>query len=99
MGVLLDIALQAEAAIADDDDGIKPRPSDHRVEKVIGKLQANPGRCYAMESHLDADPDAVILTLAIRGKGTCELRIPKSRYDAIALLELFEKHTVRETLQ
>jgi hypothetical protein len=41
----------------------------------------------------------VILTLAIRGKAACELRIPKSRYDAFVLLDLIEKHTTRETLQ
>ncbi len=74
-------------------------PADARLGKVIDKLHADTGLRYAMEAHIDADPDAVILTLAIRGKGACELRIPKSRYDAVALLELIEKHTTRETLQ
>lgn len=79
-----------------------PKPdtsADARMEKVIDKLHADTGLRYVMEAHIDADPDAVILTLAIRGKGACELRIPKSRYDAFALLELIEKHTKRETLQ
>lgn len=67
--------------------------------KVIDKLQDDTDLRYAMETHLDADPETVILTLAIRGKGACELRIPKSCYDAFALLELIEKHTTRETLQ
>jgi len=73
--------------------------ADNRIEKAISKLQADPCLRYAMEVHDDAEPEAVILTLAIRGKGACELRIPKSRYDAFALLELIEKHTTRETLQ
>lgn len=74
-------------------------PAANRIEKVIGKLQADPGLRYVMETHSDIEPDGVILTLTIRGKGACELRIPKSRYDAFALLELIEKHTARETLQ
>src|SRR5665647_695317 len=74
-------------------------PADNRIEKVIGMQQADPGLQYVMETHFDIEPDGVILTLTIRGKGACELRIPKSRYDAFALLELIEKHTTRETLQ
>ena len=73
--------------------------ADDRTEKVIAKLQADSELRYAMETHIDAEPEAVILSLAIRGKGACELRIPKSRYDAFALLELIEKHTARVTLQ
>ncbi len=70
-----------------------------RMEEVIGSLQADPGLRYAVEAHDDADPDAVILTVAIRGEAACELRIPKSRYDAFALLELLDKHATRVTLQ
>ncbi len=76
-----------------------PSPADERIEKMIDKLAHDPGLRYAMETHSDVEPDAVILTLAIRGKAACELRIPKSRYDAFALMELIEKHTTRETLQ
>lgn len=74
-------------------------PTDDRMEREAGKLRGNPAMTYAMTAHDDIDPEAVILTLAIRGKGACEIRIPKSRYDAFALLELIEKHTTRETLQ
>jgi|GEM_PF-1112965 len=82
-----------------DNDPIKPTPADERIEKMIAKLESDPGLRYAMETHTEIDPDAVILTLAIRGKGACELRIPKSRYDAFTLLDLIEKHTTQETLQ
>ena len=74
-------------------------PADDRLDVVIGKLQSDPGLRYSMEAHDEADPEAVILTLAIRGKGACEIRVPKSRYDAFVLLELIEKHTMRATLQ
>lgn len=79
--------------------GTARTPADDRMGKVIDKLHGDPGLRYAMEAHDGIEPDAVILTLAIRGKGTCELHIPKSRYDGFALLELIEKHTTRETLQ
>lgn len=74
-------------------------PADDRMEHEAHKLRGNPGLIYAMTAHDDIEPEAVILTLAIRDKAACELRIPKSRYDAFALLELIEKHTTRETLQ
>jgi len=41
----------------------------------------------------DSEPDAVILAFAIRGKGTCEVRIRQDRYDAFAVLELLEQQT------
>ena len=78
---------------------IEPTLADERIDKVLAQLESDPGLRYAMETHSDIEPNAVLLTLAIRGKGACELRIPKSRYDGIALLELIEKHTTRETLQ
>lgn len=74
-------------------------PTNARVEKVIAKLHGDPGLRYTMEVQDDAEVEAVILTLAIRDKAACELRIPKSRYDAFALIELIEQHTTRETLQ
>ena len=70
-----------------------------RLEQAIGVLQSDPGLRYAMETHAEVEADAVIVTLAIRDKAACEIRIPKSRYDGLALLELIEKHTTRETLQ
>jgi hypothetical protein len=42
-------------------------------------LAEHPGITYAMTSDTDLEPDAVIVTLAIRGKATCELRVPKDR--------------------
>ncbi|MEI6514040.1 MAG: hypothetical protein WCO51_12330, partial [bacterium] len=73
--------------------------ADRRMNRVIDKFHGDPGLRYAMEAHAEGDPDAVILTLAIRDKAACELRIPKSRYDAFALLELIERHTTPATLQ
>lgn len=77
----------------------QPNSSDERIKMMAAQLERDHGLGYAMETHDNVEPKAVILTLAIRGKGACELHIPKSRYDAIALLELIENHTTRETLQ
>ena len=74
-------------------------PANEPIEKIISNLEGDSELRYSLETHTDIEPDAVILTLAIRGKAACELRIPKSRYDGIALLELIEKHTTREILQ
>ena len=89
----------APLALANLPESANRSPADERIEKMLAQLESDPGLRYAMETHSDIEPNAVLLTLAIRGKGACELRIPKSRYDGIALLELIEKHTTRETLQ
>jgi hypothetical protein len=47
---------------------------------------------YAVLTDTEADPEAVILALAIRGVGTCELRIPRAKYDGFLLLDLIAKH-------
>lgn len=56
-------------------------------------LAEHPGTTYAITTDTEAEPDAVIMTLAIRNKATCELRIPKVKYDGLALLEMIENHT------
>lgn len=55
-------------------------------------LAANPSAQYALVTDTQADPEAVLLTLAIRGRATCELRIPRDRYDPFLLLDLIERH-------
>jgi hypothetical protein len=82
-----------------DNDPVKPTPADGRMNKMTDRLRDDPGPRYAIEAHDDVDPAAVILTLVIRGKAACELRIPKSHYDAFVLLDLIKRHTTRETLQ
>ena len=77
----------------------EPREDAERIAEVVATLDADPARRLALKTHTDVDPDDVIVTLAIRGKGACEICIPKSRYDAFRLWEAVEKHTRRETLQ
>lgn len=73
--------------------------SDTRLEAVSRKLQDDAELSYAMEAHDEIEPEKVILSLAIRGKGAVELWIPKTRYDAFALLEVLDKHAKQVTLQ
>ena len=72
-----------------------PRECDMRQarrQRVLAMLDANPTARYALLTDMQADPEAVLLTLAIRGRATCELRIPRDRYDGVLLLDLIERH-------
>jgi hypothetical protein len=93
------LARIATIAVANLPEAANSTPADERLERVLGRLHGDAGLRYAVEVHDGIEPEAVILTVAIRGKAACELRIPKSRYDAFALMELIEQHTTRETLQ
>ncbi len=57
---------------------------------MLAMLKHESASRYAMTTDAEAEPGAVILTLAIRDKATCELRMPKSRYDGLKALELLE---------
>ena len=56
-------------------------------------LAANPCTRYALVTDAESDPEAVILALAVRGRTTCELPIPKAKYDPFLLLDLIERHS------
>lgn len=87
------LARLAKLALATPPESTNATPADARMDKVISKLHGDPGLRYAVEAHIDADADAVILTLAIRDKAACELRIPRDKYDPFLLLDLIERHT------
>lgn len=46
-----------------------------------------------------AAEDDLLVTINVRGLGRAEVRIPKTRADALALLELVEQFTDKATLQ
>lgn len=60
--------------------------AEARRQKILAMLAERPGIRYAFTVD-DPDTDPVILALAIRGVGTCELLIPGAKYDPFALLE------------
>lgn len=67
--------------------------AEWRRQKVIAMLEAAPGTQRAIYTDTDSDPRNVILAIAVRAcRQTCEMLIPKSKYDPWRLLELIEKH-------
>ena len=63
-----------------------PGLSDRR-RVVLGMLARDPSIRYAWTCE-DRDTDPVVLTLAIRGQGCCELAIARERFDALSLPQL-----------
>jgi hypothetical protein len=68
---------------------------EQRREKVLRMLEESPGIQRAFVTDTMSDRDNVILTLAIRGAGTCELEIPKRKYDPFLLLAIIERTVVQ----
>jgi len=66
--------------------------AEWRRQKVIAMLDAAPGTQRAIYADTDSDPLNVILAVAIRHVATCEMLIPKAKYDPWRLLELIERH-------
>ena len=65
-------------------------PDRRRV--VLDMLAADPSIRYAWTC-TDTGADPVTLTLAIRGAGTCELAVPRERFNALELPQLIDKLT------
>ena len=76
-------------------DTLPDMAAEARRQRVTAMLAENPGIRYAMTTDINADPHAVILTLAYRGRATCELRIPRGNYDPFLLFDLIERHSGR----
>ena len=82
------VAALQEAA----NDPLPDPAAEARRQRVLAMLAERPGIRYAVLTDTQADPEAVLLTLAIRGRATCELHIPRDRYDPFLLLDLIERH-------
>ena len=103
MGMLLDLANLAGAGAGlgatkppialHGDNGSRIDPAaEARRQRVLAMLEAHPGTRYAALTDMQTDREVVLLTLAIRGQATCELLIPRDRYDPFLLLDLIERH-------
>ena len=91
-GTVAEVASVAVAKPRDDETDPLIPAAEARRQRVIAMLADDPGLQYAVTTDADADPEAVILALAIRGRATCELRIPRVKYDPFLLLTLIERH-------
>lgn len=76
---------------------LQDRRREARRQKVIAMLEAVPDTQRAIYTDTDSDPHNVILTVAVRHPtgATCELLIPKAKYDPWRLLELIERHNTQ----
>ena len=70
--------------------GREEKARETRREKVLSMLKADPGALRAMCTDVQSDPNNVILTVAIRGKATCEMYVAKKRFEPFQLLSLVE---------
>ncbi len=66
------------------------RSSEARQQRALARLAESPDSRRVAIFDLGADPVAVICTVAVRDGGTCELRIPRDRYDPWAILEALQ---------
>lgn len=71
---------------------ISPK-AEARRKAVLAALAKDSTLQRAAVIDPDAEPGNVVLTLAIRDRGTVEVRIPRGRYDPFLLLELIQKHS------
>ena len=68
---------------------LEPSEMDKRSMRAMAMLD----NCTAQRAVFNTVMgDEVILTIAIRGIGTCEMIIPIEKFDAWRLLELVERH-------
>ena len=75
-----------------ENDALPDPAAEWRRQKVLRMLVEKPGPRYAVFTDTDADLESVIVVLAIRNRATCELRIPREKYDGVRLLDLIERH-------
>ena len=72
-------------------DPLPDPAAEARRQRVLAMLAKRPCSRYAVVVD-NPDTDPVILALAIRDKGTCELRIPAAKFDAFVLIDLIGRH-------
>lgn len=66
-----------------------------RFQKVFSMLIDSPGIRRACTTETEADQHHVILTIAVRGSGVCELRIEKSKYEPFMIIQAVENFGVQ----
>lgn len=66
---------------------------EERRRQVLAMLERDPGIRYGWLTDDKCHREHVIVALAIRDIGTCELSIERPRYDAFKLLEIIGRST------
>lgn len=78
----------AGAFLAAEAAKLPPPGLEDRRAEVLALLADDPALRVAWTCADDGESDPVLLTLALRGRGTCELAIPRAGFDALALPQL-----------
>lgn len=65
-----------------------------RRQKALAMLDDSPAVMRAVHADTDSDPDRVILTIAIRNVGTCEMLVPRAGFDAWQLIALVDRYVL-----
>lgn len=96
MGALLDLAKRARQA--DQQASLSPAidapapvdPSaEERKARALAFLEAHPNAKRACFTDVKADPENIVLTVALREPwGAVEVLVRRERFDAVALMEL-----------
>ena len=73
-------------------DALPDAAAQVRRQRVLAMLRESPTARYASVTDSESDPDAVIVALAIQGRASCELRIPRQKWDGVLFLDLLDKH-------
>jgi hypothetical protein len=73
-------------------DSLSDHAATARRQRVLAMLAERREIRYALVTDTKSDPDTVILALAIRGRATYELHIPRAKYAPFLLLALIERH-------
>ena len=66
-----------------------------RLAKVLAMLEADPQLSRALHVDVHDDQHNAIITIAVRGVVTCELLVPKDKFDAWQLIALVDKMEVK----
>jgi hypothetical protein len=87
------VAVAAESAPSANGPNTELSPvQEIRRQRALELLAASPGLKRAVVVDEESELDQVILTVAIWGLGTCDVCIPRTRFDPFLLLELVERH-------
>jgi hypothetical protein len=90
---LLDYLNRIAANTMSDPDAPSDPAAETRRRAVLAMLAANLNLTYAITTDDECASEFVLLTLAIRGKATAELQIPKAKYNGLAILQMIEQRT------
>lgn len=79
------------AVIVGKPETLQDRQREARRQKALALLDEQPETMRGIYPDTQSDRDNVILAVAIRGVGTCELAIPRAKYDPWLLLGMIER--------